>query len=78
MDIDLNGFHSHCKNKLMGGLIIHNGRCMTERETRIAVNYGIAMGYELASEIPTEKIDEICDPTAMRFGWTNLMTPRSL
>ena len=45
----------------MGGLIIHNGRCMTERETRIAVNYGIAMGYKLVSEIPTEKIDEICD-----------------
>ena len=61
MNIDLKGFHSQCKNQLMGGLIIHNDRCMTERETRIAVNYGIAMGYKLASEIPTEKIDEICN-----------------
>lgn len=61
MDIDLEGFHSQCKYQLMGGLIIHKGRCMTERETRVAVNYGIAMGYKSASEIPTERIDEICD-----------------
>ena len=61
MDVDLNGFHSQCKDQLMGGLIIHNGRCMTERETRVAVNYGIDRGYKFASEIPDEIVDEICN-----------------
>lgn len=61
MKIDLKGFHRNCKDDLMGGLIIHKGRCMTESETRILVNYGISKGYKLADEIPEEIVDEICD-----------------
>lgn len=62
MDINLKGFKNNCGNQPMGDLIIHNGRRMTESETRMAVNYGIEQGYELASEMPDEVVDAICDP----------------
>lgn len=68
MDINLNGFKNNCGHKLMGELITHNGRRMTESETRMAVNYGIEQGYELASEIPDEVVDAICDPRNNDFG----------
>lgn len=38
----------------MGDLVIHNGRRMTEIETRMAVNWGIKNGFETASMIPQE------------------------
>lgn len=62
MDISLKGFKDNCGHQLMGDLIIHNGRRMTECETRMAVNWGIENGYELASEMPDEVVDAICDP----------------
>lgn len=60
MNLNLKGFKSNCHNKLMGGLIIHKGRHLPERETRILVNLGIEKGYELLSEIPDELADDIC------------------
>lgn len=62
MDINLKGFKENCGDQLMGDLAIHNGRRMTERETRMAVNYGIEQGYDTASQIPKEVLDAICDP----------------
>lgn len=47
----------------MGDFAIHNGRRMTESETRMAVNWGIKNGFETASMIPTEILDAICEPT---------------
>lgn len=47
MDINLKGYKDNCGHQLMGDLIIHNGRRMTERETRMAVNWGIENGYNL-------------------------------
>lgn len=61
MDINLKGFKTNCGDSLMGDLIIYKGRRMTESETRKAVNYGIEQGYELASQIPDEVVDAICD-----------------
>lgn len=46
----------------MGDLAVHNGRRMTERETRMAVNYGIRHDIKTASMIPAEILDDICDP----------------
>lgn len=62
MDINLKGFKSNCGHAQMGDLAIHRSRRMTESETRMAVNYGIEQGYELASQIPDEVVDAICDP----------------
>lgn len=62
MDVNLKGFKSNCGHTQMGDFIIHRGRRMTESETRMAVNYGIEQGYELASQIPVEILDAICDP----------------
>lgn len=62
MDINLKGFKANCGHTQMGDLAIHRGRRMTESETRMAVNYGIEQGYELASQIPDEVLDAICDP----------------
>lgn len=62
MNINLKGFKSNCGHTQMGDLAIHRGRRMTESETRMAVNYGIEQGYELASQIPDEVLDAICDP----------------
>lgn len=64
MDIDLKGFKANCGDSLMSDFIIHKGRRMTERETRMAVNWGIENGYELASQIPDEVVDAICDPNS--------------
>lgn len=63
MDIDLKGFKENWGDKPMGDLIIHKNHRMTESETRMAVNWGIANGYKLASELPDKVIDTICDPT---------------
>lgn len=60
--MNLKGFKANCHNSLMGGLIIHKGRHMTERETRILVNLGIERGYETLQDVPDEMADEICDP----------------
>lgn len=62
MDIDLKGYKANCGDMPMGDLIIHKGHRMTESETRMAVNWGIANGYKLATELPDEVIDKICDP----------------
>lgn len=62
MNINLKGFKSNCGHTQMGDLAIHRGRRMIESETRMAVNYGIEQGYELASQIPDEVVDAICDP----------------
>lgn len=62
MDINLKGFKANCGNLLMGDLAIHNGRRMTESETRMAVNWGIKNGFETASMIPSEILDAICEP----------------
>lgn len=62
MDIDLKGFKDFYGDECMGGLIIHKGRVMAEHETRMAINWGIENGYELASQLPDEVVDSICDP----------------
>lgn len=62
MNMNLKGFKANCHDNLMGDLIIHKGRCMTERETRILVNLGIEKGYETLKDVPDEMADEICDP----------------
>lgn len=62
MDINLKGFKANCGHTQMGDLAIQRGRRMTESETRMAVNYGIEQGYELASQIHDEVVDAICDP----------------
>lgn len=62
MNMNLKGFKANCHDNLMGDLIIHKGRCMTERETRILVNLGIEKGYETLKDVPDELADEICDP----------------
>lgn len=67
MDIDLKGYKANCGDMPMGDLIIHNGHRMTESETRMAVNWGIAHGYKSASELPDEVIDKICDPYCKDF-----------
>lgn len=61
MNLDLKGYKNNCHNMLMGDLIIHKGRRLTESETRKLVNYGIEKGYRLLSEIPDEVADRICD-----------------
>lgn len=61
MDLNLKGYKRNCYEKLMGDLIRHRGRLMTERETRILVNLSIEKGYELLSEVPEEIADKICD-----------------
>lgn len=68
MDINLKGFKSNCSHTQMGDLAIHRGRRMTESETRMAVNYGLGQGYELASQIPDEVMDAICDPHNSDFA----------
>ena len=62
MDVNLHGFKANCGDTTMGDLAIYRGRRMTERETRMAVNYGIEQGIELGSQIPDEVLDAICDP----------------
>lgn len=62
MNMNLKGFKANCHNKLMGGLIIHHERHMTERETRILVNLGIEKGYKTLHDVPDELADEICNP----------------
>lgn len=62
MNINLKSFKANCGHTQIGDLAIHRGRRMTESETRMAVNYGIEQGYELASQIPDEVLDAICDP----------------
>lgn len=67
MDICLKGFKENCGQYLMGDIIIHNNRRMTESETRMAVNYGIEQGYKNASDIPNEIVDKICDLNNREF-----------
>ena len=67
MDLDLKGYKANCGEKLMGDLIIHTGRKMTESETRIVVNYGIKNGIKYLSEFPDEIADKICDPQNNEF-----------
>lgn len=62
MDVNIRGYKANCGNSPMGDLILHKGHRMTESETRMAVNWGIENGYELASELPDEVVDAICDP----------------
>ena len=62
MNLDFKGFKAHCHNRLMGGIIIHNNRHMTERETRILVNLAIEKGYKTLHDVPDEMLDEICNP----------------
>lgn len=59
----------------MGDLIIHKGHRMTESETRMAVNWGIANGYKTTSELPDEVMDKICDPYCKDYTEHN-DTPR--
>lgn len=62
MNLCLNGFKNNCHHKLMGDLIIHKNRHLTERETRILVNVSIEKGYESLSDVPDEIADKICNP----------------
>lgn len=62
MKIDLEGFKRNCFDRYpVDGLIIVDGRAMTDSETRILVNYGIEKGYETADQVPDEIVKEICD-----------------
>lgn len=45
----------------MGDLIIHKGRRMSERDTRVLVNYAIELGYETIKDVPDEIADKCCD-----------------
>lgn len=62
MDINIRGYKANCGDGAMGDIILHKGHRMTESETRMAVNWGIENGYELASELPDDVVDAICDP----------------
>lgn len=61
MNLHLQGFKQNCGDTLMGGIITHKGRALTEAETRVLVNYGIEKGYETIRDFPDEVADEICD-----------------
>lgn len=61
MNIDLEGFKRNCGHQLMGDLIIHNNRRMSESDTRKLVNYAIEQGYETLADVPDEVADKICD-----------------
>lgn len=61
MNLNIKGFKRNCYHKLMGGLIRHKGRLMTERETRILVNIAIEKGYETLADIPDDLANKICD-----------------
>lgn len=60
MNVDLEGFHNNCKEKLMGDFFCHRDRYLSERQTRILVNYCIEKGIETLRDIPDEIADEIC------------------
>lgn len=62
MDVDIKGFKANFGDGPMGDSFIYKGRRMTERETRMAVNWGIKNGFKTARMIPTEILDAICDP----------------
>lgn len=62
MDLNLKGFKANKGHKQMGDVLIHKGRRLTERETRMVVNWGINQGYKNASELPGDVVDEICNP----------------
>ncbi len=62
MSISLKAFKSICFDQCpVDGLIVHNGRALTDSETRILVNYGIDKGYKTLTVIPKEIVDEICE-----------------
>lgn len=61
MNVDLKGFKRNCGNQLMGDFIIHKGRHMSERDTRVFVNYAIEQGYETMKDVPDEIADKCCD-----------------
>lgn len=69
MNLDFKGYHNNCKDSLMGDLIIHKGRRLTERETRILVNYAIEQGWETTADVPDCVVDEICDPYVFNPKW---------
>ena len=61
MNVDLKGFKRNCGGQLMGDFIIHKGRHMSERDTRVLVNYAIEQGYETIRDVPDEIADMCCD-----------------
>lgn len=65
MDISLEGAKRMWDTSLE--LAIYNNRRMTDGEFRMAVNYGVANGYESMSEIPKEVLDGICNPYSSEF-----------
>lgn len=60
MSVDLKGLKRQGECGPIGGILIWKGRCMTEEETRILVNYGLKNGYRLNSDVPEDIVDEIC------------------
>lgn len=46
---------------MMGDFIIHKGRRMSERDTRVLVNYAIELGFETIKDVPDEIADKCCD-----------------
>lgn len=61
MNLDLKGFKHNCGHRPMGDFIIHNGRRMSESDTRKLVNYAIEQGYETLADVPDEIANRICD-----------------
>ncbi len=61
MNVDLKGFKRNCGNQLMGDFLIHKGRHLSERDTRVLVNYAIELGYETIADVPDEIADKCCD-----------------
>ena len=61
MNVDLKGFKRNCGHQLMGDFIIHRGRHMSERDTRVLVNYAIEQGYKTTADVPDEIADKCCD-----------------
>lgn len=60
MDLDLKGCLKFNAYRPID-FIIHNNRCMTDWEARTVINYGIAKGHKLISEVPDEVADAVCE-----------------
>lgn len=47
------------KKKNLSGFFSMNGKELTDREVRLAVNYAVRKGYEYDSDIPVEELERL-------------------
>lgn len=71
MNVNLKGFKKNCGNILMGDFLIHRGRHLSERDTRVLVNYAIELGYKTIADVPDEIVDKCCDPFNLELNKYN-------